>query len=82
MKLNWKWLFGIILILILLIAPSFMWHLIMPIYGYGMMGGGYGYSYRMMPFGMLFMWLIPPGTLILIGLGVICLVKKINSKSL
>ena len=90
MKLNWKWILGIALILILLIALPFVWRLIMPNSGYGMMMQGYGYGYRMpmmgygygmmMPFGMLFMWLIPLGTLILIALGIAWLVKQLTAK--
>lgn len=53
--------------------------------GYGMMGyhgrmpmmGGWG----MMPFGMLFMWLIPLGVLGLILAGVVWLVRTLTQKN-
>ena len=96
MKLNWKWIFGI-LVLVALFALPFIWQLFLPYGGYGMMGRGYGYGmpmtlapgasagvgygYSMMPFGMLFMWLIPLGTLILIVLGIAWLVKQLTAKS-
>ncbi|HLO15588.1 MAG TPA: hypothetical protein VK206_12210 [Anaerolineales bacterium] len=85
MKLNWKWAIGITLILIVLFALPFLWRLFTPFSGYGMMGG-YRYSmpmmygFYMMPFGMLFMWLIPLGTLILIVLGIIWLIKQLATK--
>lgn len=55
-------------------------------YGYGMMGRGYGmpmmgYGYGGFGFfGMLFMWLIPLGTLALIILGIAWLVKQLTAK--
>jgi hypothetical protein len=56
--------------------------------GYGMMGGGYGMHMPMMGYGyggfgflgMLFMWLIPLGTLALIVLGIAWLVKQLTAK--
>ena len=87
MKKNWIWIFGITVTLIVLVALPLIWQLIAPNSGYGMMQGyGYGmpmmgYGYGMMPFGMLFMWLIPLGTLILIVLGIIWLVKQLMTKS-
>ena len=52
--------------------------------GYGMMGyrgflpmiGGWG----MMPFGMLFMWLIPLGVLVLIVGGIFWIVRSLTQK--
>ena len=87
MKLNAKWMIGIALILIVFFSIPFVWQLFMPYDRYGMMRGyGYGmpmmyYGFGMMPFGMLFMWLIPVGILILIALGIIWLVKQLTTKA-
>jgi hypothetical protein len=88
-----KWIIGIVVaLLVLQFAMPFVWQLIFPTtnaYGYGMpmMGRGYGYGYGMPMmgfgfgfFGMLFMWLIPLGTLTLIVLGIAWLVKQFTSK--
>jgi hypothetical protein len=87
MKLNPKWLIGAALVLIVLFAIPFFWRLFMPFGGYRMMRGyGYGmpmmsYGFGMMPFGMLFMWLIPLGILTLIVLGIVWLVKQLTTKA-
>ena len=87
MKLNTKLTLGIALILIILFSIPFVWRVFMPYGGYGMMKGyGYGmpmmsYRYGMIPFGMLFMWLIPLGLLVLIGLGIVWLVKQLTTKT-
>lgn len=87
MKLNTKLTLGIALILIILFSIPFVWRVFMPYGGYGMMKGyGYGmpmmsYGYGMIPFGMLFMWLIPLGLLVLIGLGIVWLVKQLTTKT-
>lgn len=81
-----KWTIGIVVGLVVLFLLPFAWRLIFPIYGYGMMGGygrmpmmgGYGYGF--MPFGMIFIWLIPLGLLVLIGLGIAALVKYLANK--
>jgi len=72
MKLNWKWILGIIFILALITLPL-VWQFFVP-YGRGFdMMRGYGIGmpmmagYGMMRFGMWFMWLIPMGAFILIG---------------
>jgi hypothetical protein len=85
MKLDWKWILGTILIL--LIALPFLWQLIIPNSGYGTMMRSYsyhmpmmGYSYGMMPFGMILMWLVLPGTLTLIMLGIAWLIKQLTVK--
>jgi len=87
-----KWVIGIVVALVVLqFAMPFVWQLIFPnayggYGGYGMMGRGYGYGYGMhMPmmgfgFGMIFMWLLPLGTLILIALGIAYLWKKLTEK--
>lgn len=87
MKLNWKWSLGIALVLLVLLALPFVWRASMSFGMYGMMGGygngmpmmnpGFG---MMMPFGMLFMWLIPLGLLVLIVLAIIWLVKQLTVK--
>jgi len=86
MKLSPKWIVGIVLIVVVLFAIPFLWQVSMPLGGYGMMRGyGYGmpmmrYGFGMMPFGMLFMWLIPLGLLTLIVLGIVWLIKQITTK--
>ena len=86
MKLNTKWLIGIAVVLIVLFSLPIVWQLFMPYGGYRMMRGyGYGmpmmaYRFGMMPFGMLFMWLIPLGLFVLIVLGIVWLVKQLTTK--
>lgn len=87
-----KWIIGIVIALVVLqFAMPFLWQLIFPnaYAGYGMMGRGYGfgmhmpmmgYGYGIMSFGMIFMWLIPLGTLALIVFGIIWLVKQLTTK--
>ena len=79
-----KWTVGIIVLLVVMFALPFVWRWVFPAYGYGMMGygrmpmmGGYG---GFMPFGMAFMWLIPLGLLVLIGLSIAALVKYLTTK--
>ena len=83
MSTSTKWIVGIVIVLIVLIAVPFIWQAAFPSYGYGMMGyrnapmmGGYG----SMGFGMLIMWLIALGTLALIVLGIAALIKYLTSK--
>jgi len=86
-----KWLLGIGIAigLIVLFALPFLWHVLYPVtgYGYGMWGGmhmhGFGFSPMRggMGFGMFFMWLIPLGLLVLIGLGIAALIKYLNTPS-
>jgi len=82
-----KWIIGIVVVLVLLqFAMPFAWQLLYPAgnFGYGMMRGGYGFGgmHSMMGFGFggFFMWLLPLGTLILIGLGIAYLWKKLTEK--
>lgn len=81
-----KWIIGIVIGLIVLMAAlPFVWQAVFP-NAYGMMGGyrhmpmmgGYGYGF--MPFGMFFMGLIPLGLLVLIVLGIAALVKYLTTK--
>jgi len=87
MKLTPKWIIGIVLGLVVLFAIPFVWQVWMTFGGYGMMRGyGYGmpmmrYGFGMMPFGMLFMWLILLGLLTLIVLGIVWLVKQLTAKA-
>jgi hypothetical protein len=81
-----KWVIGIVVGLIVLFLLPFAWQALFPTYGYGMMGygrvpmmGNYGYG-GFMPFGMIFMWLIPLGLIALIGLGIAALVKYLTKK--
>jgi hypothetical protein len=89
-----KWFIGVgVLIgLVVLFLLPFVWHALYPVqsYGYGMLGGmhmrgGMGSSFSPifggMGFGMFFLWLIPLGLLILIGLGIAALVKYLNKSS-
>jgi hypothetical protein len=82
-----KWIIGVVAGLVVLFAIPFVWRAVFPGYGYGMMGAGYGhmpmmgsYGFGFMPFGMAFMWLIPLGLLVLIGLGIAALVKYLTAK--
>jgi hypothetical protein len=78
-----KWIVGLVVALIIFqfVAP-FLWQLMFPGaltgYGYGMhmpmMGYGFGF------FGLLFMWLIPLGLLVLIVLGIAWLIKQLTTK--
>lgn len=85
MKNAWKWILGIVIVLAVLTLLPYLWRVLFPAYGYGMMGGYYGYpmmgGYGMMgftPFGMLFMWLIPLGSLALLVLGIVWLVNAVS----
>ena len=82
-----KWIIGVVVGLIVLFLLPFAWQALFPAsYGYGMMGyrhmpmmGSYGYG-GFMPFGMIFMWLIPLGVVALIVLGIAALVKYLTKK--
>jgi hypothetical protein len=90
MKNSTKWTIGIVIGLVVLFALPFIWQLLFPAYsgyGYGMRGygGGWhmpmmGYGFGFLPFGMFFMWLIPLGTLVFLGLGITWLVKQLTAK--
>lgn len=87
MKFNGKWMIGAVLVVAALLLVPMIWRVVMPYGGYGMMRGyGYGmpmmsYGFGMMPFGVLFMWLIPTGILVLIVLGIVWLVKQLMTKA-
>jgi hypothetical protein len=87
-----KWLIGIgiAVVLVILFFLPLIWHTFFPAQGFGMMGGGYGYGYGMhnfgfspmfgmMGFGMFFVWLIPLGLLVLLGLGIAALIKYLRT---
>ena len=85
-----KWLLGIGIVvgLIVLFALPFLWHALYPAAGYGTGVGGYGmHGFGFSPmhggmgFGMFFVWLIPLGLLVLIGLGIAALIKYLNTPS-
>ena len=75
-KVNW-WIVGtvVILVSILLFGGGMMSG--SRYGGYGMMGSGYSpFGWFGMGLGMLFMWLVPIGVLVLIALGVTSLVRS------
>ena len=89
MKNMWKWVIGILVVLVLFFGP-YLAGLLFPGlgYGYGMMGGGgyYGHGGMMngfgfFPFGMALMWLIPLGTLVLVVLGIVWVVQRLSGGS-
>jgi hypothetical protein len=95
MKNSTKWIIGIVIGLVVLFALPFVWQLLFPAYsGYGMMRGAGGYGlhmpmmgygaarggYGLMFFGGFFMWLIPLGILVFLGLGIAWLVKQLTAK--
>jgi hypothetical protein len=83
MNNQWKWVLGLILALVVLLGPPFAWQFFQP---YGMMRNTFDWympmMYRgpgMMSFGMMFlMWLISLASLVLIGLGIVWLVKELT----
>jgi hypothetical protein len=89
MKNFWKWLIGIVVVLVVLFALPLAYHSLfgygpgygMYAYGMPMMGRGYG-GYGMMhlgffsPFGMFFAWLVPLGLLFLLVYGIVWLVNR------
>lgn len=88
-----KWLvgIGILLGLLILFAVPFVWQALWPNAGFGMMGYGTmpmmrGFAPMHGPYGfggfsflMFFLWLIPPGLLALIVLGIFALVKYLRN---
>jgi hypothetical protein len=90
MSTSAKWTVGIIIGLVVLVALPFALQAIFPSPGYGMMDygrmpmmgrGGYAPFHGGMPFGMLFIWLIPHGLLVLIALGIAALIKYLTTKT-
>ncbi len=88
-----KWLIGIGIVVglvVLFFLPS-IWHALFPAqsYGYGMWGGMHqmrgGFSPGFFPrfggmgFGMFFIWLIPLGLLVLVGLAIAALIKYLKT---
>lgn len=84
MNNKWKWVLGLILAMMVLIVPPFAW-------GFFLSNGMTRITsewympmmYRapgMMAFGMMFlMWLILLASLILIGLGIVWLIKELSA---
>jgi hypothetical protein len=86
MNNTWKWTIGIASVILLILIPLFAGMMFLSNGGYKMMGYGYGWQMpmmygapSMMGFGMIFMWLIPLGILVLIGLGIAWLVKMLTA---
>ena len=88
MKLNWKWIVGVVLALALLFALPSLFQVFFG-YGYGGMMGGYrswnhpmmGYGYApfgglFMGLGMLLVWAIPLGLLFLVIFGAVRLATR------
>ena len=85
MNNKWKWVLGLTLAMIVLIAPPFAWRIFLP---YGMMRNTnewfmpmmYG-APGMMAFGMMFfMSLILLAVFVLIGLGIVWFVKELSAQ--
>ena len=82
MKNILKWILGIVIVLVVFFGLGFLFRfagLRHVFYGWNvghmpMMGFGFGF----MPFGMIFMWLIPLAFLVMLVLGVIWAVKSLQ----
>lgn len=85
-----KWLLGagIILGLIVLFALPFAWQALFHAQGFGMIGynnmpmmQGYGLSHMRggMGFGVSFLWLLPLGLIVIIGLSIAALIKYLRT---
>ena len=85
MNKQWKWVLGIAIAMLVLLVPTFAWRFFLSYGGYGMMANTNGWHMPMMygtpgmmGFGMMFlMWLVLLSMLVLIGLGIIWLVKEL-----
>lgn len=80
----WKWTLGIAVVLIILVGMPFLWGTTFPTGGYRMMNDGWhmpmGFGGAgMMGIGMLFVWLIPPGLLVLIALACAWLIRSLST---
>ena len=90
-KVNWTQVtvFAIVVLLVFLIGVGILWGF--GGYGYGMMGSRYGAmgpgmmgGWGFAPFGwlgMIFMWTIPLGFLILLAAGVVWLVRAVSGST-
>ena len=84
MNNKWKWVLGFTLVIVVLLVPPFAWRFFLP---YGMMGNTYEWympmmnrGLGMMGFGTMFlMWLTLLALLVLIGLGIVWLVKTFTA---
>ena len=79
MKNIWKWVLVFVLVAVVFFALPFIFPAACPYYG-GMGWSGYPMmrGFGMMPFGMLFIWLIPLGTLFLLVFGILWLVNHLT----
>jgi len=85
MKSIWKWILGIVLVLVVLFGLGLLSRFIGPQYAaYGwhtgwmpMMVSGFS-PFGFMPFGMIFMWLIPLAFLFMLVLGILWAVKALK----
>lgn len=90
MKNNWKWIVGVILLLVIMFALPFLWRAIFG-YSYGgmmrsgssnwghPMMGGWGVGGLFLGLGMLLMWIVPLGLLFLIIYGAVRLANQPNT---
>lgn len=86
MKNTWKWIFGFLLTLLVLVILPLTWRTILPFNNYQMMGYGWHMpmmvgGYGMMGVGMLFFWLILLALLVFIGFGIALLVKALTAQN-
>lgn len=76
-KVNWLVVGIVVIVLLLFLFGGGMMFGGWGYHGYGMMGRGYSpFGWFGMGLGMLFMWIIPLGVLVLIGFGVAALVRN------
>lgn len=83
MKNFWKWILGIVIVLVVFFGLGLLSRFVGP-QAYGWRTGwmpmmGYGISpFGFMPFGMIFMWLVPLAFLVLLVLGVLWVVRSLR----
>lgn len=84
MNNKWKWALSVTLAIVILLVPPFTWRFFLPSRIMGRPNEWYMpmmyASPGMMGFGMMFlMWLALLATLVLIGLGIVWLVKELTT---
>lgn len=79
-RVNWTrvGVFAVVVLLVLLIGASLLGGFGRYGYGYGMMGPGMMGFGPLGGFGMLFMWIVPLGFLILLGSGLVWLARAVS----